>query len=92
MRVDRDLMKVMRTGAALTKPVILKQNYAGIILGICLLLALAFLIFGATFVNASDKCQDPNTLTPQMKKAYYELKKASEELGGFRVSIKCYEK
>lgn len=40
-------------------------------------------------VHAQDKCQDPSSLSPQMKKAYYELKKASQELGGFSVSIKC---
>ena len=39
---------------------------------------------------AKDSCQDPNNLPPKLKKAYYELKRASQELGGFSVSIKCY--
>ena len=41
-------------------------------------------------ISRADNCQDPDTLSPQMKKAYYELKRASDELGGFSVSIKCY--
>ena len=31
---------------------------------------------------------NPNTLSPELKKAYYELKKASEQLGGFTVSCR----
>lgn len=32
-------------------------------------------------------CQDPNTLSPQLKKAYDQLKKVSN--GDFGVSIRC---
>lgn len=34
--------------------------------------------------HADDKCQDPSKLSPKMKKAYYQLKKA-----GLDVSIRC---
>ncbi len=39
--------------------------------------------------KAHAACNDPNNLSPELKKAYYELKKASQEMGGFTVSIKC---
>lgn len=34
-------------------------------------------------------CQNPNTLSHQLKKAYYELKSSSK--GDFKVSIRCNE-
>ena len=44
-------------------------------------------------VNAyADDCQDPEKLDPQMKKAYYQLKQAEKELGGFKVEILCEDK
>ena len=54
------------------------------------LMALFLLTLLFCGISRADNCQDPDTLTPQMKKAYYELKRASDELGGFSVSIKCY--
>ncbi len=46
------------------------------------------LFLGVVLAHASDKCQDPSKLSPKMKKAYYQLKKAEKE-AGFKVSIKC---
>lgn len=62
---------------------------AGIIILATILLALLVRGFCLLCVTAYADCQDPNTLSPKMKKAYYELKKASQEEGGFKVSIKC---
>lgn len=39
-----------------------------------------------------DECTNPQNLPPNLKKAYDELKKASEELGGFSVSVRCFRK
>lgn len=60
---------------------------------IALILAIIFAItFLAIKPAHAENCQDPSTLSPKMKKAYYELKKASQELGGFKVSIECQSK
>lgn len=53
---------------------------------------IASLIVTALFLGvvlaSADTCQDPSKLSPKMKKAYYQLKKAEKE-AGFKVSIKC---
>lgn len=88
MKVYPDLMKVMRAGARINRQSLRKQNDSGFIVGLCIFVGV--LVLGVALAFGQDKCQDPSTLSPQLKKAYYELKKASTELGGFSVSIKCY--
>ncbi len=50
-------------------------------------LVVNMVVMGVVLAHASD-CQDPSKLSPKMKKAYYQLKKAEKE-AGFKVSIKC---
>lgn len=45
---------------------------------------------GVFITDCHANCKDPNKLSPQMRKAYFELKKSSKELGGFSVGIRCY--
>jgi hypothetical protein len=53
---------------------------------------LATILFYGTALCFADDCQDPSKLDPQMQKAYYQLKEASKQLGGFSVSIRCTTK
>jgi len=39
-------------------------------------------------MTAMSKCQDPSTLTPQLKKAYEELKEAFEGVEGVTIRIR----
>lgn len=45
----------------------------------------------ATTVSA-DTCENPDTLPPKMKKAYYQLLEASKQIEGMKVEVKCVNK
>jgi len=68
-----------------------------LLFGFGLGLILSILLFGCAFaqepitVEKSD-CQNPDTLTPQMKKAYEQLKELFKDDPDVKISIKCKEK
>ena len=64
-----------------------KQEESGIIVAVCIGLAALMLLIAA--VAQADDCQDPEKLTPELKKAYYELKELEEEIQGMTVAIRC---
>lgn len=42
--------------------------------------------------KVEDKCQDPEKLPDNLKKAYYQLKELEGKIDGMTVKIKCYDK
>lgn len=56
----------------------------------CMVIITMAVLYFSTTVHAAE-CQDQNTLTPQLKKTYYESVKMCKEIG-CSVSIRCYQK
>lgn len=60
----------------------------------------AFLVIGSILLaililacQPAHSCeQDPSKLSPELRKAYEQLKAAEKEIPGMKVSIRCYEK
>ena len=50
---------------------------------------LTLLILSPGIALATTDCQDPKGLTPELKKAYYQLKEIAKEIEGMDVKIRC---
>jgi len=89
MKVNKELMEVMRRGEWIDSHEVKKQNDSGVIAGVCIILAM-FIVFIASLVGATEMpelCGCTRESKDSVCKAYYELKDA-----GLDVKVVCREK